>query len=158
MLLLFLGLAGWLGSYPAICYFMRKILFVLILLACLAGCCSPRVAERIVERIEYRDRYVRDSLYLRDSIYLHEYSRNDTVYIDKYIDRWRYRDRYVHDTLYVEKHDTTQITVVEKVEKALTPGQKAKLGSFWYLAFALLGFVLWTFRKPLLELLRRLIR
>lgn len=44
-----------------------------------------------------------DSVYRRDSIYIREYTRGDTVYIDRLCDRWRDRIRTEHDTIVVER-------------------------------------------------------
>ena len=41
-----------------------------------------------------------------------------------------------------------------KVEKPLSPIQKAKIGAFWWLLALVLGLGAWTFRKPLLKLIK----
>ena len=43
-----------------------------------------------------------DSTFRRDSIYIHEYTRGDTVYLDRYLDRWRERIVTQTDTVYTE--------------------------------------------------------
>lgn len=131
---------------------MRKVIFILVvLLSCFA--CSPRIIERVVTKIEYRDKLVKDSVFVHDSIWQKEYVKGDTVYLNKYVYKYLYKDKFVHDTSYVAVHDTT--TVTKEVPAKLTWIQKAKLDSYWWLLAILVVLLLWTFRKPLLNLLKR---
>lgn len=131
---------------------MRKAIFILVvLLSCFA--CSPRIIERVVTKVEYRDRLVKDSVFVHDSIWQKEYIKGDTVYLDKYVYKYLYKDKFVHDTSYVAVHDTT--TVEKEVPAKLTWIQKAKLNSYGWLLGVLLALLVWTFRKPLLNLLKR---
>lgn len=52
-----------------------------------------------------------------------------------------------------EKTDSTTVQYVQ-VEKPLSPIQKAKIGAFWWLLALVLGLGAWTFRKPLLKLIK----
>ena len=44
-----------------------------------------------------------DSTYHRDSIFVREYTRGDTVYLDRWRDRWRERTITHTDTIYQDK-------------------------------------------------------
>ena len=130
------------------------ILFLYFVSFCLLPACSPKVIEKIKTEYVYQDVHHYDTTYTRDSVYIREWLKGDTVYLEKYKDRYIFRDRWRDSISIKEVHDTT--TVEKKVEKELTAGQKMKINSFWYLLIALFGFVVWTFRKPILSLLKLL--
>lgn len=69
-------------------------------------------------QIEYRDRYLRDSILTHDSTIV--YMKGDTQYI--YRDRFQYRDRYLHDTIC--KVDS--IPYIKEVERKLTGWEEIK--------------------------------
>ena len=103
---------------------------------------------------EYIDRIQRDSVILRDSIWQKEYIKGDTVYQDKYVYKYIYKDKFRTDTLIHEVHDTTQVQV--PVEKKLSFAQKAKINSFWWLLATVIGLLAWTFRKPIVSLIKKI--
>ena len=78
------------------------IIFSLVLVCVLIGCKSTEPLQNFntETRIEYRDKYHRDSIYIRDSVIIHE--KGDTVFKD----RWRTecKDKIIHDTVF--KTDT----------------------------------------------------
>jgi hypothetical protein len=75
--------------------------------------------------------------------------KGDTVYIEKYKDRFVYRDRW-RDSIRVVRDSVAVETIKEvKVEKPLSWSQKAKIGAFPWILLALIGAVLWIFRKYL---------
>lgn len=128
---------------------------ILIAAVLLAVSCSPKIVEKVRTEYVYRDVHHRDTAIQHDSIYIREYVKGDTVHHYEYRDRYVYRDRWRDSGLVKEVHDTT--TVERKVEKELTAGQKAKINSFWWLVLAVAGFAGWTFRKPILALIKRLV-
>lgn len=71
---------------------MRSIIIVSIAMLLFAGC-RTKIQYVPVEsvRVEYQDRYLRDSINVYDSIYIRE--KGDSVFIDRlqkiYIDRFR---------------------------------------------------------------------
>ena len=79
--------------------------------------------------------------------------KGDTVYQDKYVYKYVYKDKLKTDTVIVEKHDTIFVQV--PVEKKLSKVEQAKQDLFGWLALILTGLLIWTFRKPLLALLKR---
>ena len=132
---------------------MKKVAFIaLVLFSCFA--CSPRIVEKIKVEKEYIDRIQRDSVILRDSIWQKEYIKGDTVYQDKYVYKYIYKDKFRTDTLIHEVHDTTQVQV--PVEKKLSFAQKAKINSFWWLLATVIGLLAWTFRKPIVSLIKKI--
>lgn len=81
---------------------------ITVLLILLTGCKTTYVPVETV-RTEYRDKYLRDSIYLHDSINV--YQKGDTIYKDRW--RYEYRDKIVKDTVNV----TDTIPVVVEVVK-----------------------------------------
>ena len=107
--------------------------------------CSPKIVERIVVQHDTTTVHHRDTTYRRDSIWLKEWVKGDTVFIEKYKDRYVFRDRWRDSVSVREVHDTTAVEV--KVEKPLSWSQKAKIGAFPWVLLALIGALVWIFRK-----------
>ena len=136
---------------------LRILLFnniFLIIFFLLPGC-SPKIVERVVYQHDTTTVHHRDSIFTKDSIYIREWMKGDTVYIEKYKDRYFYKDRWRDSISIKEVHDTT--LVEKKVEKPLSPMQKAKIGAFWWLLGALAAALVWMFRKPILAFIKTLI-
>lgn len=131
------------------------ILFMCILLFFTLPGCSPKIIEKVVYQHDTTTVHHRDSIFTKDSIYIREWMKGDTVYIDRYRDRYIYKDRWRDSISTNEVHDTT--LVEKKVEKPLSPMQKAKIGAFWWLLAGLAAALAWIFRKPLISLLRKLL-
>ena len=146
------------GSVPARSHHRRggkrryRVLLIFIWLLVILPACSPRIVERIVVQHDTTTVYRRDTTYHRDSIYIREWMKGDTVFVTKFRDRYIYKDRWRDSVSVREVHDTT--AVERKVEKELSAGQKAKIGAFWWLLGAVLSLGAWTFRKPLLKLIK----
>lgn len=128
-----------------------------LLTACavLALCsCSPRIVERVVVQRDTLYKVRIDSIYHfeRDSVYVKE--KGDTFYV--YKERVRYRDRWKIDTVKAVKVDSVTVERIKevKVEKPLSWGQRLKLRAFWGLLAVAFALGLWTFRKPLLKLIK----
>ena len=84
---------------------MKKLIFIifsLVLVCFLIGCKTTEKMQNIntETRIEYRDKYHRDSIYIRDSVIIHE--KGDTVFKDRWHTEWK--DKIIHDTVF--KTDT----------------------------------------------------
>lgn len=119
--------------------------FIGIILLALLSACSPKIVERIVVQRDTTVVHHRDSILRRDSVWMKEYVKGDTVFIEKYKDRYVFRDRWRDSIQVRERHDTTTVEV--KVERQLTWAQKAKIGAFPWVLLALVGALLWIFRK-----------
>lgn len=120
----------------------------------LAASCSPRIIEHTTVQRDtvYKVRTDSVAVLQRDSVYIRE--KGDTVYI--YKERLRYRDRVKIDTVRLVKVDSVTVERVKevKVEKPLSWAQRLKLRAFWLLLIMAAGLGLWTFRKPILKLIR----
>ena len=107
--------------------------------------CSPKIIEKVVVRRDTTVVHHRDSVFTKDSVYIREWMKGDTVYLDRFRDRYIYKDRWRDSIQVKEMHDTTTVEV--KVERQLTWAQKAKIGAFPWIVLALIGALLWIFRK-----------
>lgn len=123
----------------------RRMVASVLLSAVLCAGCSPKIVERIVVQRDTLQVHYRDTTYRRDSIYIREWMKGDTVYVDRYRDRYVFRDRWRDSIQVRERHDTTTVEV--KVEKPLSWAQKAKIGAFPWILLALIGSLVWIFRK-----------
>lgn len=130
-------------------------LIIILMIAIMASSCSPRVIETIHYQHDttYVERVQIDSVYKRDSIYVKD--KGDTVYI--YKELWREKYKYLRDTVAVVRVDSVAVEreKIVEVEKPLSKWKSWQLRAFPWL-LGLLGIAgLWTFRKPLLKLIKR---
>ena len=78
-----------------------------MLFCILVGCKSTEKLQNIntETRIEYRDKYHRDSIYIRDSVII--YVKGDTVFKDRWHTEWKEKESgdtiILKDTVYIEK-------------------------------------------------------
>lgn len=131
-------------------------IFVIIMALALCSC-KPRVITQIRTEYVYRDVHDTTTLVQHDSTWIREYIKGDTVRITEYRDRYLYRDRIVNKTDTLVKVDSVLVEKQVPVEKPLSWGKRARLDLFWWLLAACIALAGWTFRKPLLALIRRLI-
>ena len=122
------------------------------LLACLLLACCRTVKYVPVPSVSvdsvYVDRFHRDSVYLHDSVFVNQYSKGDTVYVDKVVTKYKYKDRWRQDTVAVVRTDSVQVPY--PVEKDLGWWEKTRLYSFPVLVamVAVLAFVIvWLVKK-----------
>ena len=126
--------------------FLKKGAAAVGLCFCVAlSSCSPKIVERVVVQHDTTTVHHRDTTYRRDSVYIREWLKGDTVYVDRFRDRYVFRDRWRDSVTVREVHDTTAVQV--EVEKPLSWAQKAKIGAFPWVLLALLGALVWKFRK-----------
>jgi hypothetical protein len=128
---------------------MKKILFILAISLAIGTSCSKKIYVPGPERIktEYKDRFVRDSIFVSDSILIDR--TGDTILIQKY--RYIYRDRWQHDSIMVS--DSVRVPVpyedtdrLDKFKKYL----KNRLTTNGILFIILILFIIWHYiRKKL---------
>lgn len=128
------------------------VISLILVCLCAAGCCTTKVVEHIIHQRDttYIEHQKVDSLYRRDSVFVRE--KGDTVYI--YKEKIRDRYRYIHDTVRLVKIDTVQAVKEVPVAQPLTLGEQVRLRLFWIVFCGFLLLLLWTFRKPLIKLLK----
>ena len=128
---------------------MRKIVVILLLLL-VATACTKRIYVPVeTTHTEYVVQHTRDTLTRSDSVYVHEYTKGDTVFIDKI--KWftEYKVRIVSDTVHVTDSvpKPYPVEVVKEVEKPLTWWQRFRLNAFGWLLGAVGIAGVWIFRR-----------
>lgn len=146
----------------------------------LCSCCPkhyPQVVYRDSVRVEIRERIVHDTVKFevpvikeknvtRDtSSHLeNDWAKSDASLVDGFLEHTletKGRTVYVpvttivRDTVTIEKEAVETIKEVE-VEKPLSWSQRTKLGAFWWLLATCVALLIYTFRKPILTLLRKI--
>lgn len=127
------------------------------MIAALVVGCSPKVIENVRTDYVHRDRVERDTTIVRDSIYVKEKVKGDTVYVTEYRDRLVWRDRWKENTDTLIVRDSVKVETVKEVEKPLNGWQRFRLRWFWLLLAATAGLLVWTFRKPIMKLIKMII-
>jgi hypothetical protein len=143
--------------------------------------CSPRALPQVFYRdsvrVEIRERIVHDTVKFevpvikeknvtRDtSSHLeNDWAKSDASLVDGFLEHTletKGRTVYVpvttivRDTVTIEKEAVETIKEV-KVEKPLSWSQRTKLGAFWWLLATCVALLIYTFRKPILTLLRKI--
>ena len=100
---------------------LKAIVIGMIAVALITLFCGCKTVTKIVEvekvrtDTTYITKHQRDSIHVHDSVYLHEYTRGDTVYIEKV--RWRtdIKEKLRIDTIYMSKTDTVKVAKTETV-------------------------------------------
>ncbi len=99
----------------------RTSIFTILLLCFCSSCKTPQYIPVETTRTEYRDNYLRDSIYFRDSVFFAV--KGDTVFLEKY--RYLYKDKIRTDSIF--KTDTIRVPypveVVKEVKKPLSGWQ-----------------------------------
>jgi hypothetical protein len=103
---------------------MKKLTFLLssVLLYLCCSCSMPKYIPVESVKMEYRDNYIRDSIYRYDSIYVKE--KGDTLIFERY--RYLYRDKFIRDSVFI--CDTIRVSHPVEVVKVKTV--KAKRSSW----------------------------
>ena len=99
------------------------------------GCKSVQFVPVDKVQIEYRDRYVLDSIFYRDTTHIH--TRDDTVFVE--VVKWR--ERFKLDTLYYHRVDSIPVIVEVPVEvNNLSWWQNIRLKALNFIIVAFLIF------------------
>ena len=100
---------------------MKKTVAFCAIVLFFCACGTTKYVPIETTRTEYRDNYLRDSIYVRDSIFVKE--KGDTLIVEKY--SYLYRDKIVRDSVFI--NDTIRVPypveVIKEVKKPLTVWQ-----------------------------------
>lgn len=127
-------------------------LIACLILTLLFGCKSTKYipVETVKTDSIYVERFHRDSVFMRDSIFVNQYSKGDTVFIDKVAVKYAYKDRWRYDTVAIMRADT--ISIPYPVEKDLGWWEKVCIDIFpvSLITIIILAFVIiWIVRNKL---------
>ena len=115
---------------------MKKILLFAVIATMLLSCKSVKYIPVVTTKIEYRDNFVRDSIFRYDSVFVKE--KGDTLILEKY--RYLYKNRIVKDSIFI--NDTIRVPypveVIKQVKAPLTSLQSFQIWCGRIALFALL--------------------
>jgi hypothetical protein len=98
----------------------KKVIFCAITLLCCA-CGTTKYVPVETVKTEYRDNFVRDSIFRYDSVFVKQTA--DTVFFERY--KYLYRDKIIRDSILIQ--DTIRVPfpveVVKQVKAPLTSWQ-----------------------------------
>ena len=139
--------------------------------ACLLTSCSPKITEKVVTKIEYRERVVHDTTTFEVPVEVEKIVTKDTA--SHLENKFAKSDASVSGgflshsleskpqiiKIPVEVHVTDTLIkeaeikeVIKEVDKPLSWWKSTKIEAFWWLLGALVLCLLWIFRKPILKL------
>ena len=115
---------------------MKKILLFAVIATMLLSCKSVKYIPVVTTKIEYRDNFVRDSIFRYDSVFVKE--KGDTLILERY--KYLYKNRIVKDSVFI--NDTIRVPypmeVVKQVKAPLTSWQSFQIWCGRIALFALL--------------------
>ena len=115
---------------------MKKLLFLAAIATMLYSCKSVKYIPVETTKIEYRDNFVRDSIFRYDSVFVKE--KGDTLILEKF--RYLYKNRIVIDSVFI--NDTIRVAypveVIKQVKSPLTSWQSLQIWCGRFALFALL--------------------
>lgn len=123
---------------------VRVLILGLLSVVLLVGCTTTKyvpVPSVSVDSV-YVDRWLRDSVYLHDSVFVNQYSKGDTLFVDKVVTRYKYKDKLRHDTVAVVRVDSVRVPY--PVEKQLTKWEEFKHGFQWFFIGVVIAAVSWV--------------
>jgi hypothetical protein len=117
---------------------MKKTIYLALILCLCYSCKVPQYIPVETTKIEYRDNFVRDSIFRYDSVFVKQTA--DTVFFERY--RYLYKDKIVRDSVFIQ--DTIRVPypveVIKQVKAPLSGWQNFQV---WCgrIALAILLFV-----------------
>ncbi|HLP04118.1 MAG TPA: hypothetical protein VK152_01695 [Paludibacter sp.] len=116
---------------------MKKILFFAAIATMLYSCKSVKYIPVETTKIEYRDNFVKDSIFRYDSVFVRE--KGDTMILQKF--RYLYKNRIVKDSIFI--NDTIRVPYpVEVIKQVKTPLTSWQSFQIWCGRFALFVLLL----------------
>ena len=116
---------------------MKKKLIFAVIATMLLSCKSIKYIPVVTTKIEYRDNFVRDSIFRYDSVFVRD--KGDTLILERY--KYLYKNRIVKDSIFI--NDTIRVPypveVIKQVKAPLTSWQSFQI---WCGRFALFTLLL----------------
>ena len=104
---------------------MKKLHFLAAIATMLYSCKSIKYIPVETTKIEYRDNFVRDSIFRYDSVFVKD--KGDTLILEKF--RYLYKNRIVKDSVFI--NDTIRVPypveVIKEVKAPLTGWQSFQI-------------------------------
>ena len=116
---------------------MKKLLFLAAIATMLYSCKSVKYIPVETTKIEYRDNFVRDSIFRYDSVFVKD--KGDTLILERY--KYLYKNRIVKDSIFI--NDTIRVPCpVEVITQVKAPLPSWQTFQIWSGRFALFAFLL----------------
>jgi hypothetical protein len=90
---------------------MKKTIYLALILCLCYSCKTAQYIPAGTTKIEYRDNFVRDSIFRYDSVFVKE--KGDTVFFERY--RYMYKDKIIRDSVFIQ--DTIRVPYPVEVVK-----------------------------------------
>jgi len=123
----------------------RTSIFTILLLCFCSSCKTPQYIPVETTKIEYRDNFVRDSIFRYDSIFVKQTA--DTIFFERY--KYLYRDKIVKDSIFI--NDTIRVPypveVVKEVKKPLSSWQNFQVWCGRIALIILLLICMWKLKR-----------
>jgi hypothetical protein len=95
---------------------MKKTIYLALILCLCYSCKTTQYIPVKTTKIEYRDNFVRDSIFCYDSVFVKQTA--DTIFFERY--RYLYKDKIIRDSVFIQ--DTIRIPYpVEVVKQVNAP-------------------------------------
>ena len=124
---------------------MKKTVVFCAIALLFCACGTTQYIPIETTRTEYRDNYLRDSIYLRDSVFVKE--KGDTLIVEKY--SYLYRDKIVRDSIFI--NDTIRVPfpveVIKEVKKTLSSWQNFQVWCGRIALIILLLICVWKLKR-----------
>ena len=127
---------------------MKKILFFAVIATMLLSCKSVKYIPVETTKIEYRDNFVKDSIFRYDSVFVKE--KGDTLILERY--SYLYKNKIVKDSIFI--NDTIRVPypveVIKQVKAPLTGWQNFQIwcGRISLFVLLLIGvYLLWRLNQ-----------
>ena len=124
---------------------MKKTIVFCALALLFCACGTTQYIPIETTCTEYRDNYLRDSIYLRDSVFVKE--KGDTLIVEKY--RYLYRDKIVRDSVFTNDtiHVPYPVEVVKEAKKPLSSWQNFQVWCGRIALIILLLICVWKLKR-----------
>jgi hypothetical protein len=115
-------------AFTKVCFGMAGAILILITILLMTSCKSVEyvTVEKVKTDTTYITKQQRDSIWLHDSLYIHEYTKGDTVYLERTKWHTKYIEKILRDTVYRATHDTIPVPyeVIKEVPARLSMPKK----------------------------------
>ena len=116
---------------------MKKLLFLAAIATMLYSCKSVKYIPVETTKIEYRDKFVRDSIFRYDSVFVKD--KGDTLILERY--KYLYKNRIVKDSIFII--DTIRVPYpVEVMKQVKAPLTSWQIFQIWCGRIALFALLL----------------
>ena len=124
---------------------IAAIAAITILVCVCNSCKTPHYIPVETTKIEYRENFVRDSIFHYDSIFVKE--KGDTLIFERY--RYMYRDKFIRDSIFI--NDTIRVPypfeVIKEVKQPLSDWQNFQVWCGRIALIALAVIIIYFVRK-----------